>query len=37
MDPEGGAIIMDAYGSAPKIFPMVQEVVKKAKKGKDPK
>ena len=32
MDPDGGMIIMESYASAPKIFPMVQLVVKKAKK-----
>lgn len=33
MDPEAGTIVMDSYASAPKIFPTVQLVVKKAKKG----
>ena len=32
MDPDSGTIVMDSYGSAPKIFPTVQLVVKKAKK-----
>jgi hypothetical protein len=32
MDPDSGTIIMDSYASAPKIFPTVQLVVKKAKK-----
>ena len=32
MDPDSGTIIMDSYGSAPKMFPTVQLVVKKAKK-----
>jgi hypothetical protein len=33
LDPDAGTIIMDSYASAPKIFPTVQRVVKKAKKG----
>ncbi|NTV81032.1 MAG: hypothetical protein HGA24_06380 [Candidatus Aminicenantes bacterium] len=32
LDPDGGMIVMDSYASAPKMFPMVQLVVKKAKK-----
>ena len=32
MDPDNGTIIMDSYASAPRIFPTVQLVVKKAKK-----
>jgi hypothetical protein len=32
MDPDSGTIIMDSYASAPRIFPTVQLVVKKAKK-----
>jgi len=32
LDPDGGTIVMDSYASAPKIFPTVQLVVKKAKK-----
>jgi hypothetical protein len=32
MDPDSGTIIMDSYASAPKMFPTVQLVVKKAKK-----
>lgn len=32
LDSDGGTIVMDSYTSAPKIFPTVQLVVKKAKK-----
>jgi hypothetical protein len=32
MNPDAGTIIMDSYASAPRIFPTVQLVVKKAKK-----
>ena len=31
LDPVAGTIVMDSYASAPKIFPTVQLVVKKAK------
>jgi len=31
MDPVAGTIVMDSYASAPKIFPTVQQVIKKAK------
>jgi len=33
LDPDAGTIIMDSYASAPKIFPTVQQAIKKAKKG----
>jgi hypothetical protein len=31
LDPNAGTIVMDSYAAAPKIFPTVQQVVKKAK------